>query len=178
MTGEADRRPDMLCRLLAQRRHRLGGVLVGSEDGAAARLDGRALEDVIEEEARDLDVVARAHVRLTGRSTAPAARVRLVLEPHADPARTLGRRREALAHARDSAGWTASRSPPPRTTRRLIPGAGLPTGDPVSPFRGRETWPAAQVFTSAPEPATPRFPSRGGIPPWPSSWPCSSPESL
>jgi hypothetical protein len=37
--------------LLAQRRHRLGGVLVDSEDGAASRLDGRTLEDVIEEEA-------------------------------------------------------------------------------------------------------------------------------
>jgi hypothetical protein len=91
--------------LLAQRRHRLGGVLVDSGDGAAARLDGGTLEDVIEAEARDLDGVARAHVRLTGRSTAPAARVRLLLEPHADPAWTLERlSRETLAHARDSAG--------------------------------------------------------------------------
>jgi hypothetical protein len=90
--------------LLAQRRHRLGGVLVDSGDGTAARLDGGTLEDVIEEEAQALDGVSRAHVRLTGRSTAPAARVRLVLEPHADPARTLGRlSRETLAHARDSA---------------------------------------------------------------------------
>ncbi|MFF9626182.1 alkaline shock response membrane anchor protein AmaP [Streptomyces griseosporeus] len=91
--------------LLAQRRHRLGGVLVDSGEGTAARLDGRALEDVIEAEARDLDGVARAHARLTGRSTAPAARVRLLLEPYADPAGTLGRlSREALSHARDSAG--------------------------------------------------------------------------
>ena len=91
--------------LLAQRRHRLGGVRVDSEDGAAARLDGRTLEDVIEEEAQALDGVSRAHVRLTGRSTAPTARVRLLLEPHADPARTLGQlSRETLAHARDSAG--------------------------------------------------------------------------
>ncbi|MFF1273964.1 alkaline shock response membrane anchor protein AmaP [Streptomyces marokkonensis] len=91
--------------LLAQRRRRLGGVLVDSGDGAAARLDGRTLEDVIEEEAQALEGVSRAHVRLTGRSTAPAARVRLLLEPHADPARTLGRlSRETLAHARDSAG--------------------------------------------------------------------------
>ncbi|KJK35832.1 membrane protein, partial [Streptomyces variegatus] len=30
-------------------------VLVDSEDGAAARLDGRTLEDVIEEEAQALD---------------------------------------------------------------------------------------------------------------------------
>lgn len=91
--------------LLAQRRHRLGQVLVDSEDGATARLDGRTLEDVIEEEAQALDGVSRAHVRLTGRPTAPTARVRLLLEPHADPAGTLGRlSRETLAHARDSAG--------------------------------------------------------------------------
>ncbi|MFI7018667.1 alkaline shock response membrane anchor protein AmaP [Streptomyces sp. NPDC050164] len=91
--------------LLAQRRHRLAHVLVNSEDGAAARLNGRTLEDAIEEEAQALDGVSRAHVRLTGRSTAPTARVRLLLEPHADPARTLGHlSRETLAHARDSAG--------------------------------------------------------------------------
>ncbi|MHA5054642.1 alkaline shock response membrane anchor protein AmaP [Streptomyces sp. SD15] len=91
--------------LLAQRRHRLGQVLVDSEDGTAARLNGRTLEDVIEEEAQALDGVSRAHVRLTGRRTAPTVRVRLLLEPHADPARTLGRlSRETLAHARDSAG--------------------------------------------------------------------------
>ncbi|WP_405770019.1 alkaline shock response membrane anchor protein AmaP [Streptomyces sp. NBC_01538] len=91
--------------LLAQRRHRLGQVLVDSEDGPAARLNGRTLEHVIEEEAQALDGVSRAHVRLTGRRTAPTARVRLLLEPHADPARTLGRlSRETLAHARDSVG--------------------------------------------------------------------------
>ncbi len=90
--------------LLAQRRHRLDRVLVDSEDGAGARLNGRTLEDVIEEEAQALDGISRAHVRLTGRRTAPTARVRL-LEPHADPARALGRlSRETLAHARDSAG--------------------------------------------------------------------------
>jgi hypothetical protein len=91
--------------LLAQRRHRLDRVLVDSEDGAAARLNGRALEDAIEEEAQALEGVSRAHVRLTGRRTAPTAHVRLLLEPHADPMETLGRlRRETLAHARDSAG--------------------------------------------------------------------------
>ncbi|MEU3415343.1 alkaline shock response membrane anchor protein AmaP [Streptomyces sp. NPDC006658] len=91
--------------LVAQRRHRLGDVLVDSGDGAAVRLDGGTLEDAIEAEARDLDGVARAHVRLTGRSTAPAVRVRLVLEPHADPAWVLGQlSRETIAHARDSAG--------------------------------------------------------------------------
>lgn len=91
--------------LLAQRPHRLGGVLVDSEDGTAARLNGRTLEYVIEEEAQALDGVSWAHVRLTGRSTAPTARVRLLLEPYADPAWTLGQlSRETLAHARDSAG--------------------------------------------------------------------------
>jgi hypothetical protein len=91
--------------LLAQRRHRLDRVLVNSENGAAARLNGRTLEDVIAEEAQALDGVSRAHVRLTGRRTAPTARVRLLLEPHADPVRTLGElSRETLVHARDSAG--------------------------------------------------------------------------
>jgi hypothetical protein len=91
--------------LLAQRRHRLDRVLVNSENGAAARLNGRTLEDVIAEEAQALDGVSRAHVRLTGRRTAPTARVRLLLEPHADPVQTLGElSRETLVHARDSAG--------------------------------------------------------------------------
>ncbi|MGW2740956.1 alkaline shock response membrane anchor protein AmaP [Streptomyces sp. NPDC001450] len=91
--------------LFAQRRRRLDQVLVDSEHGAAARLNGRTLEDVIEEEAQALDGVSRAHVRLTGRRTAPTARVRLLLEPHADPVRTLERlSRETLVHARDSTG--------------------------------------------------------------------------
>ncbi|MGX1887844.1 alkaline shock response membrane anchor protein AmaP [Streptomyces sp. NPDC055287] len=92
--------------LLAQlRNHRLGHVLVNSEDSAAARLNGRTLEDMIQEEAQSLDGVSHAHVRLTGRPTAPTAHVRLVLDPHADPARTLERlSQETLTHARDSAG--------------------------------------------------------------------------
>ncbi|MFB6987906.1 alkaline shock response membrane anchor protein AmaP [Streptomyces sp. NPDC056178] len=92
--------------LLAQlRRHRLGQVLIESEDDSTARLNGRALEDAIEEEAQVLDGISQAHVRLTGRCTAPAARVRLLLKPHAEPARTLEQlSRETLAHARDSAG--------------------------------------------------------------------------
>ncbi|MEV2209965.1 alkaline shock response membrane anchor protein AmaP [Streptomyces sp. NPDC050997] len=91
--------------LIAQRGHRPGQVLVNSEDGAAARLDGRTLEVAIEEEAQALHGVSRAQVRLTGRRTAPTARVRLLLEPRADPARALGQlSRETLAHARDSAG--------------------------------------------------------------------------
>lgn len=92
--------------LLAQlRRHRLGQVLIESEDDTAARLNGRALEDAIEEEAQVLDGISRAQVRLTGRPAAPAARVRLLLKPHAEPARALEQlSRETLAHARDSAG--------------------------------------------------------------------------
>ncbi|OEJ28733.1 hypothetical protein AR457_34990 [Streptomyces agglomeratus] len=92
--------------LIAQlRRHRLGHVLVNTKDGAAARLNGSTLEDMIQEEAQSLDGVSRAHVRLTGRPTAPIAHVHLLLEPHADPARTLGQlSQETLAHARDSAG--------------------------------------------------------------------------
>lgn len=92
--------------LLAQlRRDRLNQVLVDTGDGAAAHLNGRALEDAIGEEARALDGVSRADVRLTGRRTAPVARVRLRLEPHAQPERTLVRlSRETLARARDSAG--------------------------------------------------------------------------
>ncbi|MGX1882193.1 alkaline shock response membrane anchor protein AmaP [Streptomyces sp. NPDC055287] len=92
--------------LLAQlRKDRLGQVVVDSEDGATAQVNGRALEGVIEEELQALDGVSRAHLRLTGRRTAPVARVRLWLEPHGEPEQTLGRlSREALARARDSAG--------------------------------------------------------------------------
>ncbi|MFH8515614.1 alkaline shock response membrane anchor protein AmaP [Streptomyces gelaticus] len=92
--------------LLAQlHRRRPGQVLIESEGDAAARLNGRALEDAIEEEAQVLDGISRAHVRLTGRRAAPAARVRLLLRPHAEPARTLEQLSgETLAHARDSAG--------------------------------------------------------------------------
>ncbi|MFI0990065.1 alkaline shock response membrane anchor protein AmaP [Streptomyces exfoliatus] len=87
------------------RKDRLHQVLVDSQDGATARLGGRALEDVIEAEAQALDGVARARVRLTGRRTAPVARVRLWLEPHAEPERILDRLdRDTLVHARDSAG--------------------------------------------------------------------------
>ncbi|MFF1901436.1 alkaline shock response membrane anchor protein AmaP [Streptomyces sp. NPDC058206] len=91
---------------LAQlRRHRLRQVLVDSEDDAAARLNGRALEDAIQQDAQALDGISRAHVRLTGRRAAPTARVRLLLEPHAEPAQTLGQlSRETLAHAQESAG--------------------------------------------------------------------------
>ncbi|AYG83686.1 hypothetical protein DWB77_05884 [Streptomyces hundungensis] len=92
--------------LLAQlRRARLAEVLVDSGDGEGALLRGRALESVLAGEAEGLDGVARAQVVLVGRRAAPAARVALLLEPHAQPGEALGRLEgETLAHARDSAG--------------------------------------------------------------------------
>ncbi|MGW3625431.1 alkaline shock response membrane anchor protein AmaP [Streptomyces sp. NPDC000880] len=92
--------------LLAQlRRHRLAMALVDSGDGAGARLRGRALEDVLAADGEAMKGIARAHVRLTGRPTAPQTRMHLVLEAHAEPTLALERlSREALRHARDSAG--------------------------------------------------------------------------
>ncbi|MFF8828779.1 alkaline shock response membrane anchor protein AmaP [Streptomyces sp. NPDC015131] len=94
--------------LLAQlRRRRLAEVLVDSRDGESAVLRGRALEGATEAETEALDGVARARVRLTGRRTAPAARMSLRVEPHASPAETLARLRDgALRHAREAAGLT------------------------------------------------------------------------
>lgn len=90
------------------RRRRLGEVLVDTGDGAGALLRGRALEGVLAGEAGRMDGVAHAHVHLTGRSEAPVAHVRLLLEPHVDPATTLNQlTAEALTHARDSAALTA-----------------------------------------------------------------------
>ncbi|MFH8670471.1 alkaline shock response membrane anchor protein AmaP [Streptomyces anulatus] len=91
---------------LAQlRRGRLADVLVDSGDGEGAQLRGRALESVLVEEAGVLDGVARAQAMLTGRPTAPRARVRLLMEPHAAPLGTLNAVVDgALAHARNSAG--------------------------------------------------------------------------
>lgn len=95
--------------LLSQlRRARLAEVLVDSGDGEGALLRGRALENVLESEAQALDGVSRARVRLTGRRSAPEARVRLLLEPHAAPGAALeGLTGEAVAHARESAGLEA-----------------------------------------------------------------------
>ncbi|MFD5201650.1 alkaline shock response membrane anchor protein AmaP [Streptomyces sp. NPDC058375] len=91
---------------LAQlRRGRLAEVLVDSGDGEGAQLRGRALEGVLAGEAGELDGVARAQAMLTGRRTAPRARLRLQMEPHAAPLGTLNAVADgALTHARDSAG--------------------------------------------------------------------------
>ncbi|MCQ9180876.1 alkaline shock response membrane anchor protein AmaP [Streptomyces sp. IBSBF 2953] len=90
------------------RRRRLGEVAVDTGDGAGALLRGRALEGVLAGEAGRLDGVAHAHAHLNGRRDAPEAHVRLLLEPHVDPATTLNRlTTEALAHARDSAALRA-----------------------------------------------------------------------
>ncbi|MFE7571598.1 alkaline shock response membrane anchor protein AmaP [Streptomyces sp. NPDC057539] len=87
------------------RRARMAEILVDSGDGEGALLRARALESAIEDDAESLDGVARARVRLKGRRTAPAARVRLLLEPHAAPGETLNLlTTEALEHARRSAG--------------------------------------------------------------------------
>ncbi|OKK08597.1 hypothetical protein AMK26_06345 [Streptomyces sp. CB03234] len=113
--------------LLAQlRRPRLDEVLVDSRDGDSAVLRGRALEGAVEAEAEAVDGVSRARVRLTGRRTAPSARVSMLLEPHASPAEALSRLRDgALKHARDSAGLPslpteahlrAAKHPPRRVT--------------------------------------------------------------
>jgi len=91
---------------LAQlRRRRLAEVLVDSGDGEGALLRGRALEGVLGVEAARLDGVADAKATLTGRRTAPRARVRMQMEPHASPGLALrGLSEGALTHARTSAG--------------------------------------------------------------------------
>ncbi|MFF8967755.1 alkaline shock response membrane anchor protein AmaP [Streptomyces sp. NPDC014995] len=90
------------------RRHRLHEVLVDTGDGAGALLRGRALEGVLTADAARLDGVAHAHTHLTGRRHAPEAHVRLVLEPHVDPADALTHlTTESLVHARDSAALTS-----------------------------------------------------------------------
>jgi hypothetical protein len=87
------------------RRRRLTEVLVDTGDGEGALLRGRALEGVLASDAESMDGVHRAHTRLTGRRSAPGARVRLLLEPHVDPGTALtGLTAGALTHARQSAG--------------------------------------------------------------------------
>ncbi|MCC9706215.1 alkaline shock response membrane anchor protein AmaP [Streptomyces sp. MNU76] len=90
------------------RRHRLAEVLVDTGDGEGALLRGRALESVLSAEAACSDGVQRAHARLTGRRSAPEARVRLLLHPHVNPGDALHTlTTEALDHARESAGLAA-----------------------------------------------------------------------
>ncbi|MFE3268145.1 alkaline shock response membrane anchor protein AmaP [Streptomyces sp. NPDC059215] len=89
-------------------RRRLAEVLVDVGDGEGALLRGRALETVLAQDAGRLDGVAHTQVQLTGKKSAPATRVQLLMEPHVDPGHTLHLlTTEALAHARDSAGLAA-----------------------------------------------------------------------
>ncbi|WP_458242977.1 alkaline shock response membrane anchor protein AmaP [Streptomyces sp. MAI_2237] len=90
------------------RRRRLTEVLVDTGDGEGALLRGRALENVLAGDAAELDGVAHAQARLTGRRTAPGSRVRLLLEPHVDPAAALHHLATgSLMRARASAGLAA-----------------------------------------------------------------------
>ncbi|MER8006251.1 alkaline shock response membrane anchor protein AmaP [Streptomyces sp. NPDC094149] len=90
------------------RRRRLTEVLVDTGDGEGALLRGRALENVLAGDAAELDGVAHAQARLTGRRTAPETRVRLLLEPHVDPATALHHlTARSLMRARNSAGLAA-----------------------------------------------------------------------
>ncbi|MEV5354702.1 alkaline shock response membrane anchor protein AmaP [Streptomyces sp. NPDC052693] len=87
------------------RRRRLAEVLIDTGDGEGALLRGRALEQVLTQEAERIDGVDRSRARLTGRRTAPEAHVRLALEPHVDPGTALTDfTTGALHHARTSAG--------------------------------------------------------------------------
>ena len=90
------------------RRRRLSEVLVDTGDGEGALLRSRALEGVLASEAGELEGVAHARAHLTGRRTAPEARVQLLLEPHVDPGTALHElTTRALMHARNSAGLAA-----------------------------------------------------------------------
>lgn len=86
------------------RRRRLAEVVVDTGDGAGALLRGRALETVLVGDAARLDGVAHAQATLTGRRTAPQARVWLQLEPDVDPGTALHHLATgSLTRARDSA---------------------------------------------------------------------------
>ncbi|MER5492733.1 alkaline shock response membrane anchor protein AmaP [Streptomyces sp. NPDC002490] len=87
------------------RRRRLAELLVDSRDGEGALVRGHALETALAAEAGALDGVEHAEAKLTGRRTAPSARLRLVLQPHGvprDAVRHLAD--EVLAPARSAAG--------------------------------------------------------------------------
>ncbi|MFG2117295.1 alkaline shock response membrane anchor protein AmaP [Streptomyces sp. NPDC048718] len=95
--------------LIAQfRRARLAEVVVDSGDGEEAVVRGRALEAVLAADAEAQEGVARARIALTGRRSAPRARVALLLEPHASPAGALATlAAEALGNARAGTGLAA-----------------------------------------------------------------------
>ncbi|MEW2391390.1 alkaline shock response membrane anchor protein AmaP [Streptomyces venezuelae] len=87
------------------RRRRLAEILVETGDGEGALLRGRAMENVLSGDAETLDGVDRAQVVLTGRRSAPQARVDLTLTPHATPSEALHQlSADTLGRARDSAG--------------------------------------------------------------------------
>ncbi|MEV6116743.1 alkaline shock response membrane anchor protein AmaP [Streptomyces sp. NPDC052109] len=87
------------------RRRRLTEIVIDTGDGESALLRGRALESALAQDAVRREGVAHAEVFLRGGRTAPTARVRLQLEPGADPAQALqGFTAHALTHARRSAG--------------------------------------------------------------------------
>jgi hypothetical protein len=89
------------------RRHRLSEVLVDTGDGEEALLRGRAMEEVLAEEASAVDGVERADVTLVGQRDRPRTRVRLLLGERAAPGDTLHRLTTgALAVARESARLT------------------------------------------------------------------------
>ncbi|MGW5423208.1 alkaline shock response membrane anchor protein AmaP [Streptomyces sp. NPDC003943] len=95
--------------LIAQfRRARLREVVVDTGDGEGAVVHGRTLQDVLEADAAAQEGVARAHVALTGRRSAPRTRVALLLEPYASPAAALTALADkALGDARTSTGLPA-----------------------------------------------------------------------
>jgi hypothetical protein len=89
-------------------RHRLSVVNVDTGDDEGAALRARALENSVASEAAGLDGVERVRVRLTGRRRTPHLRMRVRLEPDADPGRTLDRlTSETIAHARAAVGTTS-----------------------------------------------------------------------
>lgn len=91
---------------LAQfRTHRLRQLRIDSRDGQDAVLRGRALEDVLVTEVEALNGVDRAGVTLTGKRTAPRARLTLALAPHASPDTVVSRLdTDILRRAGSSAG--------------------------------------------------------------------------
>ncbi|MDK1474256.1 alkaline shock response membrane anchor protein AmaP [Streptomyces sp. 549] len=91
--------------LLAQARRRRISQLPVNGGAGVALLRASALEEVTAAEAAALPGVAGAHTVLAGRRSAPRARMRLTLEPDAEPDETVRRvHQEVLENARVSAG--------------------------------------------------------------------------